>query len=80
VDQRARPLNLTTHASLSPIQRGFAPSFVNYKKGALDLQPQVIKFTRISISLDFSDNLKRERERERDVSYLVLHCLVFSPF
>jgi hypothetical protein len=28
-----------------PIRRGFAPGFVNYKKGALDSQPQVIKFT-----------------------------------
>ena len=36
---------LTTHISLSPIRRGFAPGFVNYKKGALDSQPQVIKFT-----------------------------------
>jgi hypothetical protein len=27
---------LTTHKSLSPIRRGFAPGFVNYKKGALD--------------------------------------------
>jgi hypothetical protein len=36
---------LTTHTSLSPIQRGFAPGFVNYKKGAFDSQPQVIKFT-----------------------------------
>ena len=26
-------------------QCGFAPGFVNYKKGALDSQPQVIKFT-----------------------------------
>jgi len=26
-------LDLATHTSLSPIQRGFAPSFVNYKKG-----------------------------------------------
>jgi hypothetical protein len=33
------------HTSLSPIRRGFAPGFVNYKKGALDSQPQVIKFT-----------------------------------
>jgi hypothetical protein len=24
---------LTTHTSLSPIRRGFAPGFVNYKKG-----------------------------------------------
>jgi hypothetical protein len=36
---------LTTHTNLSPIRRGFAPGFVNYKKGALDSQPQVIKFT-----------------------------------
>jgi hypothetical protein len=27
---------LTTHTSLSPIPRGFAPGFVNYKKDALD--------------------------------------------
>ena len=26
--------------------RGFAPGFVNYKKGALDSPPQVMKFTR----------------------------------
>ena len=38
-------LNLTTHTSLSLIRCGFAPSFVNYKKGAVDSQPQVIKFT-----------------------------------
>jgi len=25
---------LTTHTSLSPIRRGFAPGFVNYKKGS----------------------------------------------
>jgi len=27
------------------LNTGFAPGFVNYKKGALDSQPQVIKFT-----------------------------------
>jgi len=36
---------LTTHVSLSPIRRGFASGFVIYKKGALNSQPQVIKFT-----------------------------------
>ena len=36
-------MDLTTHTSLSPIRCGFAPGFVNYKKGALDSQPQVIK-------------------------------------
>jgi hypothetical protein len=36
---------LTTHTSISPIRRGFAPGFVNCKKGAIDTQPQVIKFT-----------------------------------
>jgi len=38
-------LNPTTRTSLSPIRRGFAPGFVNYKKGVLDSQSQVIKFT-----------------------------------
>jgi len=33
VDQRVRSLNLTTHTSLSPIRRDFAPCFVNYNKG-----------------------------------------------
>jgi hypothetical protein len=36
---------LTTRTSLSPIQHGCTPGFVNYKKGALNSQPQVIKFT-----------------------------------
>jgi hypothetical protein len=45
VAQWVRSLDPTTHTSLSPIRRGFAPSFVNYKKGALDSQPQVIKIT-----------------------------------
>ena len=41
-----RSLNyLTAHAILSPIRRVFLPGFVNYKKGVLDSQPQVIKFT-----------------------------------
>jgi len=29
--------NLTTHTSLSPIRRGFAPGFVSYKKGCTRL-------------------------------------------
>ena len=36
---------LATLTRLSPIRRGFAPGCVNYKKGALDSQPQVIKLT-----------------------------------
>ena len=40
-----RSLDLTSHTSISPIRRGFAPGFVNYKKGALDSQPPVIKLT-----------------------------------
>jgi hypothetical protein len=36
---------LENHTSLSPIRRGFASGFVNYKKGALDSLPQEIKFT-----------------------------------
>ena len=30
---------------------GFAPGFANYKKGALDSQPQVISFTMVDGSL-----------------------------
>jgi hypothetical protein len=45
VAQWVRSLDLTTHASISPIRRGFAPGFVNYKKGALDSQPQVISLS-----------------------------------
>jgi len=41
--QWVRSLDLTTHTSISPIRRGIAPSVVNYRKGALDSQPQVIK-------------------------------------
>ena len=35
--QRVGSLDLTTHASLSAIWRGFAPGFVNYKKGCTRL-------------------------------------------
>ena len=42
VAQWVRSLDLTTHTSLSPIRRGFAPSFVNYKKGC----------TRLSVASD----------------------------
>jgi len=37
VTQLLRSLDLTTHTSLSPIRRGFAPGFVNYKKGCIRL-------------------------------------------
>jgi len=45
VAQWVRSLDLTTHTSLSPIRRGFASGFADYKKGALDPKPQVIQFT-----------------------------------
>ena len=35
--QWIRSLDLTTHTNLSPIRRGFAPGFVNYKKGCTRL-------------------------------------------
>jgi hypothetical protein len=37
VAQWVRSLDLTTHTSLSPIRRGFAPGFVDYKKGCTRL-------------------------------------------
>ena len=38
---------LTTHTSLSPIRHGFAPGFVNYKKGC----------TRLAVASDKADQL-----------------------
>ena len=35
--QRVRSLDPTTHTSLLPIRRGFAPGFVNYNKGCTRL-------------------------------------------
>jgi len=40
--QWVRSLDLTAHTSISPIRRGFAPSFVNYKKG----------YTRLAVASD----------------------------
>jgi len=37
VAQWVRSLDLATHTSLSPIRCGFAPGFVNYKKGCIRL-------------------------------------------
>jgi hypothetical protein len=37
-------ITIATHTSLSSILSGFWSGFINYKKGALDSQPQVIKF------------------------------------
>ena len=37
VAQWVRSLDLTAHTRLSPIRRGFTPSFVNYKKGCTRL-------------------------------------------
>ena len=37
VAQWVRALHLTTYTSLSPMRRGFAPGFVNYKKGCTRL-------------------------------------------
>jgi hypothetical protein len=37
VAQRVRSLDITAHTSLSPIRHGFAPRFVNYKKGCTRL-------------------------------------------
>ena len=45
VAQWVRSLDLTTHTSLSPILRGFAPRFVNYKKGCTRLAAARDKFT-----------------------------------
>jgi hypothetical protein len=45
VAQWARSLDLATHTRLSPIRVGSRPIVEITKKGALDSQPQVLKFT-----------------------------------
>jgi len=45
---------LTNNTSLSPIRRGVAPGFVNYKQAALDSRLEVIKFTSCSPMVDGS--------------------------
>ena len=45
---------LTTYTNLSPIRRGFALGFVNYKLGALDSQPQVIVYQLLAYDRWFS--------------------------
>ena len=42
------------HQHINNLGRGFAPGFVNCKKGPLDSQPQVIKFTRCLPMVDDS--------------------------
>jgi hypothetical protein len=56
---------LTTHISLSPIRRGLSPGFVNYKKGALNSQPQVIKFTVTFTNID--KTLTGEKEIQSNI-------------
>ena len=48
VAQWVRSLDLTAHTSLSPIRRGFAPSFVNYKKGCTRLAAASDKSLRVA--------------------------------
>jgi hypothetical protein len=61
VTQWVRSLDLKAHTSLSPIRQGFAPIFVNYKKGALQMVfwflyhylPYYLKQSPISVWLFF---------------------------
>jgi hypothetical protein len=65
VAQWVRLLDLTTHTSLSPIRHGFAPDFVNYKKGctrlvtAIDKVYQLLDVQRPR-PLDHIHSLKKE--------------------
>ena len=43
--QLVRQLDLTAHTSLSPVRRGFAPSFVNYNKRCTRIAAVSVKFT-----------------------------------
>jgi hypothetical protein len=58
--QWVRSLDLTTRASLSPIQRGFAPGFANYKKGCTRLAVASDKVYQL-LGLPYDHRLRRPR-------------------
>ena len=64
---------LTTHTSLSPIRRGFASGCVNYKKGALDSLPQVIKFTH---GWWFSPGSSTTKTGHHDIAEILLKYII----
>jgi hypothetical protein len=56
-----RTVDLITFFRKWKKERGFAPAFVNYKKGALDPQPQVVfSVIDVKISGKFTNVIKRE--------------------
>ena len=63
---------LTTHISLSPLRRGFAPGSVNYKKGALDSQPQVIKFISCLLMVGGSPASSNTKTDRHDIAEILL--------
>jgi hypothetical protein len=57
---------LLGHNRKKNIRRKFAPSFINYKKGALDSQLQVIKITSCLSMVGGSLRVMRREEKEED--------------
>ena len=86
---------LTTHTSLSPIRRGFAPGFVNYKKGCTRLAAaKLLAHGRwFSAGTLTSSTTKTGRHDIAEIllkvalntiiqikSYQIVHVLIFSHF
>ena len=69
---------LTAHTGLSLIRSGFAPSFENYKKGALDSQPLVIKvYQLLADGRWFSPAFSTTKTGRHDIAEILL-CLMIN--
>jgi hypothetical protein len=64
---------LTTHTSLSTIRRGFAPSFVNYKKGCTRLAAESDKvYQLLAHGRGFSPASSTTKTGRHDIAEILL--------
>ena len=66
-------MDLTTHTDLSPIRRGFAPSFVNYNKGCIRLAAASDKvYQLLAYGRRFSPTSSTTKTDRRDIAQILL--------
>ena len=63
---------LTTHTSLSPIRRGFAPGFVNYKKGCTRLAAASDKVYQLLVSGSLGTSTTKTGRHDIHVAEILL--------
>ena len=78
VAQWVRSLDLTTHTSLSPIRRGFAPGFLNYKKGCTRLAAACDVYQLLSHGRWFSPASSTTKTGRHDIAEILLKVALTS--